>query len=214
MERDLLSKLSDQEKKRVLTGDIAIAKAGDPCPECQTPLQTTRGIEIGNIFHLGTRYSKSMNAVYLDRNGKTQNHIMGCYGIGVTRLLPAIIEESHDDRGMILPLPIAPFEVHLNVLNLKDPVVKEASQNLYKELTEANVEVLIDDRDEKPGSQFADADLIGIPFRIIISPKTLAENSVEFKYRDGRKAAEMMSLNGLTGKIKEILSEEYKKFVP
>lgn len=212
IERDFLIKLSDAQKKRVFTGDFAAARAGDPCPECGADLQETRGIEIGNIFHLGTRYSKSMGCTYLDQQGKAQNHVMGCYGIGMTRLLPSVIEESHDQYGMILPISIAPFEVHFNVINRKDAVVLEQSEKLYNELTSLGIEVLMDDRDEKPGFQFADADLMGVPLRVIMSPKTLAENSVEFKFRDGREPVKLVKLEEIVNFLKQSISSEYQKY--
>lgn len=213
LERDFLSKLNEAEKKKVIIGDIAAAREGDPCPECGNDLKETRGIEIGNIFHLGTKYSKDMDCTYLDQQGKKQYPIMGCYGIGITRLLPAIIEESHDDRGPILPLPIAPFEVHFCVLNKKELAVQEQSEQLYKKLLAENIEVLIDDRDEKPGSQFADADLFGIPFRIILSPKTLAEDCVELKYRDNRMEPRKIKIQEIGKLLKEEIQLEYKKFL-
>ena len=212
IERDFLSKLSDWERKKVATGDIAAVRAGDPCPECSAPLQETRGIEIGNIFHLGKRYSESMGCTYLDKDGKAQNHTMGCYGIGITRLLPSIIEESHDDRGPILPIPVAPFEIHLNVLNRKEESVLAASNSLYSELNNAGLEVLMDDRDEKPGSQFADADLLGIPLRVIVSPKSLAEQSVEFKFRDNREPAKLVKLAEIVEFLKSSVAAEYARY--
>lgn len=212
LERDFLAGLSDWERKKIKTGDIAAARAGDPCPACGGDLQETRGIEIGNIFHLGTRYSQSMNCSFLDQHGKNQNHVMGCYGIGITRLLPSVIEESHDDRGPILPIPIAPFEIHMNVLNRKETAVAQASDALYAELTSAGMEVLMDDRDEKPGSQFADADLIGIPLRVIVSPKSLAEQSVEFKYRDNREPAKLIKLDGVAAFLKSTVKDEYARY--
>ena len=211
-QRDLISGLNEIEKKKVFIGDIAAARAGDPCPECTAPLKETRGIEIGNIFHLGTKYSKSMNCTYLDQNGKAQFPIMGCYGIGITRLLPSIIEESHDDRGPILPLPIAPFEVHFCVLNKKEADVSQKSEDIYSQLLQEKIDILIDDRDEKPGSQFADADLFGVPFRVILSPKTLAEDSVELKYRDNRIEPRKVKLEEIVSVLKEEIAAEYKKY--
>lgn len=212
IERDFLSKLSDAHKKRVFSGDFAAARAGDPCPECGADLQETRGIEIGNIFHLGTRYSKSMGCTFLDHQGKAQNHVMGCYGIGMTRLLPSVIEESHDQYGMILPISISPFDIHFNVINRKDASVLENSEKLYSDLTKLGIEVLMDDRDEKPGFQFADADLMGIPLRIIMSPKTLAEESVEFKFRDGREAVKLVKVADLAEFLKLTVAAEYQKY--
>ncbi len=211
-ERDFASQLADENKTKVFIGDIAAARAEDPCPKCSQPLKETRGIEIGNIFHLGTKYSKSMNCTYLDQNGKAQFPIMGCYGIGITRLLPAIIEESHDERGPILPLPIAPFEVHFCVLNKKETDVTQKSEEIYQNFLQEGIEVLIDDRDEKPGSQFADADLFGIPFRIILSPKTLAEDSVEMKYRDNRLEPRKVKIADITAVVKKEIQLEYAKY--
>ena len=213
-QQDFLSQLKEDELKHVIIGDIAAARAGDPCPQCSEPLKETRGIEIGNIFHLGTKYSKSMNCTYLDQQGKAQFPIMGCYGIGITRLLPAIIEESYDDRGPIFPLPIAPFEVHLCVLNKKEELVSQKSQNLYLSLLKENIDVLMDDRDEKAGSQFADADLYGVPFRIILSPKTLADDCVELKYRDNRQEVRRIKFDEIISILKEEIQLEYKKFIP
>nr|BFD30920.1 proline--tRNA ligase [Pigmentibacter ruber] len=212
VQRDFLDKLTDSEKKKVIIGDIAAAREGDPCPECGKELKETRGIEIGNIFHLGTKYSKDMECTYLDHQGKKQYPIMGCYGIGITRLLPAIIEESHDDRGPILPLPIAPFEVHFCVLNKKEQAVQDISEELYKKMMAAKIDVLIDDRDEKPGSQFADADLFGIPFRVILSPKTLAEGCVELKYRDNRMEARKIKTDEIVKVLMDEIKTEYAKY--
>ncbi len=171
--------------------DIATVRAGDPCPLTGRPLLEKRGIEVGNIFQLGQKYSRPMECKYLDANGKEQFLLMGCYGIGIGRTLAAVIEQSHDDRGPIWPMAIAPFQVHICALNNRKPEVREAADRLYNELLEAGVEVLYDDRNEKAGFMFNDADLIGAPLRLIVSPKTLAEGKVEFKTRDG---AEQMML--------------------
>lgn len=214
LQRDFISKLTEWEKGKVKVADIAAARAGDACPECAAPLQETRGIEIGNIFNLGTRYSASMKATFLDTDGQAKPYVMGCYGIGITRLLPSIIEESHDDRGPILPLPIAPFQVHLNVLNRKEGEVQAKSEALYESLQRAGIEVLLDDRDEKPGSQFADADLLGIPLRVVLSPKTLGSAQVEFKWRDNREAAKLLPYEGIVAFLQASIAEEMRKFEP
>ena len=167
------------------------------------PLIAKRGIEIGNIFQLGTKYTEAMNGSYLDRNGKTQYMIMGCYGIGVGRIIAAVIEQSHDKFGPIWPMSIAPFQVHICALDIKKPRVKETAEELYKELINDGIEVLYDDRGEKAGFMFNDADLIGIPLRVIISPKTLAHDQVEFKTRDGSKK-EFISL----GKVSSVIRKE------
>jgi len=212
LERDFLSGLTDWQKQRVKTGDVAAARAGDPCPSCGHALQETRGIEIGNIFHLGTRYSQSMNSTYLDHAGIAQNHVMGCYGIGITRLLPSIIEESHDERGPILPITIAPFDVHICILNKKEGSTEQKAMEAYNALRKAGIEVLLDDRDEKPGSQFADADLVGIPLRVIFSPRNLNENKVEFKFRDNRVPAQLLPAEEIVDFIKKTVAEEYLRY--
>ena len=165
--------------------DIATAREGDPCPVTGEPLQLKRGIEVGNIFQLGTKYTRAMNCNYLDENGKAHPMVMGCYGIGVGRTMAAVIEQSHDEYGPVWPASIAPFDVHICALNAKKPEVAEAAERLYRGLLDAGLDVLYDDRGEKAGFMFSDADLIGIPLRLIVSPKTVAAEQVEFKTRDG-----------------------------
>ncbi len=165
--------------------DIATARVGDPCPLTGEPLQERRGIEVGNIFQLGDKYSRPMRCTFLDRDGREQFPVMGCYGIGIGRTMASIIEQSHDQYGPIWPMAVAPFQVHICALNNRKPEVAEAADRLYAELSEAGLEVVCDDRNEKAGFMFNDADLIGAPLRLVVSPKTLAENQVEFKTRDG-----------------------------
>jgi prolyl-tRNA synthetase len=207
--RDFLSGLTEDQKARVQIADTAQAVAGDPCPECGGKLTETRGIEIGNIFHLGTKYTAAMDAMFLDQKGKRDPMVMGCYGIGISRCLAALIEEHHDEHGMKLPIPIAPFEVHLNALNLSDPAVAETAQNLYAQLSAAGIEVLFDDRDEKPGSQFADADLIGIPIRVVVAPRSIKAGTIEIKYRDKERLGLDVPVAEVVERIKQIVSEEY-----
>ncbi|MBR7118697.1 MAG: proline--tRNA ligase [Lentisphaeria bacterium] len=171
-----------------ITGDIATVRAGDPCPISGEPLEMLRGIEVGNIFQLGTKYSESMNCNYLDRDGKSHPMVMGCYGIGVGRAMASVIEYSNDAYGPIWPMSIAPYQVQVCALDLNKPGVAEAAEKLVSELEAAGIEVLYDDRGEKAGFVFSDADLIGIPLRIVISPKTLADAQVEFKRRGSRDA--------------------------
>ncbi|MDR3092791.1 MAG: proline--tRNA ligase, partial [Endomicrobium sp.] len=167
-----------------IVADIRKIMHGDACPRCKKEeLRFSRGIEIGHTFKLGTKYSKSMNATYLDTNGKENFIIMGCYGIGVTRILAATIEQSHDDNGIIWPDNIAPFEVIIVPLNYTNGKTKETTEKIYKELFSKGLDVLIDDRDERAGIKFKDADLIGIPYRITIGEKNLAEGNVELKAR-------------------------------
>ena len=167
--------------------DLAVVKEGDPCPVTGQPLILKRGIEIGNIFQLGTKYSKSMGCTFLDQNGKSQHMIMGCYGIGVGRIIASVIEQSNDKYGPVWPFLIAPYHVHICAVDSKKTEVKLAAEDLYSKFLDEKTEVIYDDRSEKPGSMFNDADLIGVPLRIIISPKTLKRNEVEFKTRDGSR---------------------------
>ncbi len=164
--------------------DIRNVVHGDPCPRCSGgTLEMWRGIEVGHVFKLGTRYSEALHATYLDADGKEQTVFMGCYGIGIGRTVAAAIEQNHDDNGIIFPLPIAPFHCIISALNMKEEAVKEASETIYQQLSEAGVEVLLDDRDERPGFKFKDADLIGIPLRIVVGSKNLADGKVELKER-------------------------------
>jgi len=169
----------------VTIADIATAREGDPCPISGAPLSIKRGIEVGNIFQLGTKYSAAMGATFLNVHGKAQTLVMGCYGIGVERSAAAVIEQSHDTWGPIWPISIAPFEVHIVALNHNKEEVQQASKTLYDKLQAAGIDPLYDDRNKKAGFAFSDADLIGIPFRIIVSPRTLANGEIEFKTRDG-----------------------------
>lgn len=210
--RDFLQKLSDEQKSQVHIADTAQAVAGDACPECGSSLAETRGIEIGNIFHLGTKYTASMDATFLDQKGQRHPMVMGCYGIGISRCLAALIEEHHDEHGMILPLPIAPYEVHLNALNLSDEAVAASAQELYAQLSAAGIEVLYDDRDEKPGSQFADADLIGIPLRVVVAPRSLKAGTIEIKYRDKSRPGFDVPVAEAAARIKQLVHEEYGRF--
>ncbi len=160
--------------------DIVTAEEGSLCPECGAAMKSSRGIEVGNIFKLGTRYSEDMGCTFLDKDGKEKFVVMGSYGIGSGRLLAAVAEEYHDDDGLIWPIGVAPYEVHL--LHLKG--AEEQAENVYKELVDAGIEVLFDDREDSPGVKFADADLVGIPIRLTVSSRSLSEDSVEVKRRD------------------------------
>jgi len=163
--------------------DLRAVRAGDVCPRCHGTLNFARGIEVGHVFKLGLKYSEAMKAVYLDSNGKEQYMVMGCYGIGVTRTVAAAIEQSHDDDGMIWPVSIAPFHVIITPVNMKEERLASAAEKIYGELTEKNLDVLLDDRDERAGVKFKDADLIGVPYRVTIGPKKLDEGQVEVKNR-------------------------------
>ena len=176
--------------------DLRNATDGDPSP-AGGRLTIARGIEVGQIFQLGTKYSESMGASVLDASGESRPMVMGCYGIGVTRVVAAAIEQNHDERGIIWPAAIAPFDVIMVPINMdKSAAVAAATQELHDSLAEAGFDVLVDDRPQRPGFRFADADLIGIPHRLVISDKTLAQAQIEYKRR-GQSEAEMLPLEGL-----------------
>jgi len=185
--------------------DIRLVEAGDYCPVCGKPLKVTKGIEVGNIFQLGTKYSKPMNAVYLDENGKTQPYIMGCYGIGVTRTAAAAIEAHNDEHGIKWPIAIAPYHVVIIPVNIKDELQMKVANEMYEKLLAAGVEVVLDDRDERAGVKFKDADLIGFPFRITAG-KSLNEGLVEYKIRETEEVITLKPdevVNDLISKIKK-----------
>jgi prolyl-tRNA synthetase len=164
--------------------DLRNVVEGDPSPSGHGRLRIARGIEVGHIFQLGCKYSEAMGASVLDEQGKSVTMFMGCYGIGVTRVVAAAIEQNHDERGIIWPEPIAPFSVVLVPLNwAKSPRVREVTEALYRELTDAGVEVLLDDRDARPGVKFADAELVGIPHRVVIAERGLDAGQLEYRHR-------------------------------
>ena len=167
--------------------DIAIAEPGHGCPLCGAPLEEIRGIEVGHVFKLETFYATALDATFLDAQGKQQPMVMGCYGIGVTRVLAAAIEQHHDDRGIVFPGPIAPYQVHLIALNVNDASVAEAADRLYEVLTGRGYEVLYDDRVESAGVKFNDADLIGLPVRAVVSQRNVANGQVEVMLRRERE---------------------------
>jgi prolyl-tRNA synthetase len=167
-----------------LVADIRNVVAGDRSPDDQGELAIERGIEVGHVFYLGTKYSKAMNATFLDENGKPQFMEMGCYGIGVTRLPAAAIEQNHDERGIIWPDAIAPFTVVICPIGMdRSEAVQQAAQALYEQLLSAGVDVLLDDRGERPGAMFADWELIGVPHRVTIGDRGLKEGQVEYQHR-------------------------------
>ncbi len=168
--------------KADIVADIISARDGDPCPNCGQPLRTVRGVEVGNIFKLGTRYSDSLGCTFLDQEGKARPVIMGSYGIGVGRLLACVAEQHHDDKGLIWPVSVAPYMVYLVVI--PDEQAKAAAEQLYTDLRDAGIDVLLDDRDERAGVKFNDADLIGLPLRLTVSKKSLEKGGVELKRRD------------------------------
>ncbi len=191
--------------------DIANVREGDPCPVTGKPLIFTRGIEVGNIFQLGTKYSAAMGCNYLDRNGKSQVMIMGCYGIGVGRTMASVLEQNYDEYGPIWPMSIAPYQVHLCAITPDKEGVGEICEKLYLDLQSQKIEVLYDDRGEKPGFMFNDADLLGIPLRVVVSPKTLAENAVEFKIR-GTAETQKLPLDSIQTFLKAEVARQLARF--
>ena len=165
----------------------ASSSSGDACPSCGGRLDAARGIEVGQVFKLGTKYSKALGATYLDEKGEERLMVMGCYGIGVSRTMAAVIEQHHDEDGIRWPVSVAPYHVDLIVINPADRSQLEAAESLYRALWEAGVETVLDDRDERAGVKFKDADLIGFPFRVIVGPKTLTDRSVEIKERSTKE---------------------------
>lgn len=193
-----------------LTADIARARAGEGCPKCGGKLLSTHGIEVGHIFKLGTFLSEKLGASFIDPNGVSHPIVMGCYGIGLGRLLAATIEQSHDAQGIIWTLAIAPYHIYLCPLYLENPQVAATAENLYADLEAQGLEVLFDDRKESPGVKFNDADLLGIPIRVTISPRTLKTNSAEVKKRS-EKESELVPLEGIVARLKELISQGLSK---
>ena len=177
--------------------DLRNVVEGDPSPDGQGSLQIKRGIEVGHIFQLGTKYSESMGASVLDENGKSVTMTMGCYGIGVSRIVAAAIEQNHDDKGIIWPASMAPFQLAIVPLNMhKSEAVASCAEQLYQQLQDAGVDVLLDDRNERPGVKFADMELIGIPHRIVIGDRALAEDNIEYKGRRDEESR-LLPRNGI-----------------
>jgi prolyl-tRNA synthetase len=185
--------------------DLLQVVAGDPCPLCGEPLASSRGIEVGQIFKLGDKYSRAMGATFLNESGEQVALLMGCYGIGITRTVAAAIEQHHDQRGILWPLAIAPFHVEIVSVTGKDPAPARVAEELYAALTTAGWEVLLDDRDERPGSKFADADLIGIPLRVVVGERGLKQGVVELRDRSGRGEALMLPAESAARDIGERL---------
>jgi prolyl-tRNA synthetase len=181
--------------------DLREVRAGEPCPMCDAPLQIEVSIEVGHIFKLGTRYSEALGALVLDESGASRPIAMGSYGIGIERAMAAVVERCHDADGIVWPLSIAPFECVVTVVNPKQPATSDAGGSIYDALRGQGIDVLLDDRDERPGVKFKDADLIGIPYRVTVGPKGLEESKVEITRRktkashsvDVRKAAEAVA---------------------
>jgi prolyl-tRNA synthetase len=187
--------------------DLRKITTDDPCPCCNGRLQLTEGIEVGHVFKLGTKYSESMQAVFQDGDGQEKPFVMGCYGIGITRVVAAAIEQNHDQNGIIFPVPLAPFQAIILNLDLKDTAISKAADDLYQSLQDLGIETLLDDRDERPGSKFKDADLLGIPFRIMIGKRFSKDGMVEVRRRrDG--FIEEMSIDHLPGILQVRIADE------
>lgn len=195
-----------RDYEAAVVADIAAAQEGDLCPQCGTPMRMSRGVEVGNIFKLGTRYSKDMGATFVDEDGESRPVVMGSYGIGVGRLLACIAEEHNDEQGLCWPIAVAPYEVHLVALRGGF----EAAEQLYADLKKAGIEVLFDDRDESPGVKFNDADLIGIPIRVTAGKRSLDEGGVELKLRE-EKDRSLVPLDEAPDRIKQVRQALYDR---
>ena len=199
----------DRDLKSITFSDIAKVKAGETCPVCGKPLTLENGIEVGNIFQLGTKYTKTMGMTVLDNTGKAVNPIMGCYGIGIGRAIASVAEESHDEKGLMWPMSIAPWHVYLCALRIDNPEVSEKAEKLYADMQKAGIEVLFDEREASAGVKFSDCDLMGIPLRVVISPRSIAENRVELQSRD-KTLQENVSLDEIIPRLQEIISAAVK----
>ncbi len=188
----------------VITKDIRLIKAGDPCPQCNAPIEITRGIEAGQVFKLGTKYSKSLGATFLDENGKEKSLFMGCYGIGVGRTMAAAIEQHNDEHGIIWPRAIAPYEVIVIAVNIKSPEQKLLGEEIYQALLSAGIDAVFDDRKDRAGVKFKDADLIGYPLRITVGAKAIEEDTVEIKVRSSGEIFDCKKKDCLK-KVEELL---------
>jgi prolyl-tRNA synthetase len=187
-----------------IVADIASARPGDKCPACGGALSFARGIELGHIFKLGTTYSVKFEASFVDEKGASRPIVMGCYGLGLGRLMAAVVELNHDDRGIVWPVSVAPYHVYLCPLYKEGSPVAGVADKLYNDLENAGIEVLFDDREESPGVKFNDADLLGIPFRVTVSPRTLEKNGVELKKRS-QKESEIVPLSEISARLKMLI---------
>jgi prolyl-tRNA synthetase len=188
--------------------DLRMITPSDPCPRCGGELRFGKGIEVGHIFKLGTKYSKALNANFLDRSGRETPIIMGCYGIGIERIVAAAIEQSHDENGIVFPVSISPFEVMILALELHEARVRKVAEDLYHNLSDLGMGVFLDDRDERPGFKFKDADLLGIPVRVTVSLRTLKKDSVEIKLRP-KPDLRLMPVDKAPKAIKEVVQGLY-----
>jgi prolyl-tRNA synthetase len=189
--------------------DLRVVEENDSCPRCAGKIKFARGIEVGHVFKLGTKYSKAMKAVYLDKDGQEKVMIMGCYGIGIGRTVAACIEQNYDDQGIVWPVPLAPYHVIITPVNVNDKSISDVAENLYNKMQDEKIEVILDDRDERAGVKFNDADLICIPLRVVIGQKNLTQNRVELKIRqtgENKLIAVDEIVNEVTGFVNKALS--------
>jgi prolyl-tRNA synthetase len=193
--------------------DLRFVEENDSCPRCGGKIKFARGIEVGHVFKLGTKYSKEMKAVYLDKDGQEKIMIMGCYGIGIGRTVAACIEQNNDENGIVWPMPLAPYQVIITPVNVNEKSIMDAAENLYNSMLAEGIEVIFDDRDERAGVKFKDADLIGIPLRIIIGQKNLVQGNVELKIR---KTGEnkLYSLQKIVQQVKQMIVPEVEPLLP
>jgi len=186
--------------------DLKLLQAGDPCPCCGKPVRIARGIEVGQVFKLGTKYSEAMHAYYKDENQQEHPIVMGCYGIGVTRTMAAIVEQYHDENGIIWPMSVAPYHVAVVLLKPQDEVQAALAEKITAELEALGAEVVLDDRDERPGVKFKDMDLLGFPIRITVGKKA-ADGIVEYKLRRGGDMQELSAEDAVKAAI-ELINKE------
>jgi prolyl-tRNA synthetase len=188
--------------------DLRVVEENDSCPRCAGKVKFARGIEVGHVFKLGTKYSKAMKAAYLDKDGQEKTMIMGCYGIGIGRTVAACIEQNYDDQGIVWPVPLAPYHVIITPVNVNDKSISDVAENLYNKMQDEKIEVILDDRDERAGVKFNDADLIGIPLRVVIGQKNLAQNKVELKIR---KTGEnkLIAVDEIVNEVKEFVNKAF-----
>jgi prolyl-tRNA synthetase len=193
--------------------DLRKFQPGDLCPLCEGETRLDKGIEVGHTFKLGTKYSNTMGATYLDDQGQEKEIVMGCYGIGIGRTVAAAIEQYHDENGIVFPMPLAPFQILILPVNIRINLLKETADQLYQNLINEKIEVLYDDREETPGVKFKDADLIGIPLRVTLGEKNLKKGLIEVK---NRRTGEIVLLKKeeAISKIKELIVQEVQAVVP
>jgi prolyl-tRNA synthetase len=199
----------DRDFKADRYADLRNAVDGDPCPRCSSRVRMRHAIEVGHVFKLGTKYSDALGAKFLDDKEQQQTIVMGCYGIGINRIIAALVETSHDKDGIIWPVSLAPYEVLLVPVKVTDAETMKATNRLYEQLQAAGVEVLLDDRDYRAGVKFKDADLLGIPLRVVISERGLKEGKLEIKWRWEQKA-EFVQAETAAESVAELIRSERK----